>query len=187
MTTPAAKVPLYKYFASSITLLTSAADGRGANVMACEWTMNVSYQPLRVMAMVEHADLTHELITASGEFGVNLCADDQSEMVTLAGRNSGRDLAKLDHEQFAGRTYPGARIKAPMLRGCVLNLECVVERTVEIGGYTAFIGKAVAGRANPRARPLLYFQSRFFQMGDEAVAAPPAKPDEAVEPEPGRS
>lgn len=160
------KVPLHKYFASSITLITSAAPGRTPNVMACEWTMNVSYQPLLVLALVERADYTHELITASGEFGVNRCSSAQTGLVDFAGRNTGWKVDKLDAPEFAGLVYQGKKISAPMIKGCVLNLECVVEQTTEIGDYTAFVGRAVAARRDDEADPLVYFRGKYFHLGD---------------------
>lgn len=160
------KVPLHKYFASSITLITSAAPGRTPNVMACEWTMNVSYQPLLVLALVERADYTHELITASGEFGVNRCSSTQTALVDFAGRNTGWKVDKIAAPEFAGLTYQAKKIGAPMIRGCVLNLECKVEQTVEIGDYTAFVGRAVTGRREDGADPLMYFQGKYFHIGD---------------------
>jgi flavin reductase (DIM6/NTAB) family NADH-FMN oxidoreductase RutF len=160
------QVPVQKFFATTVALITSYAEGKGANVMACEWTLNVSYQPLRVLSVIERGDYTHELITASGQFGVNLCSSGQAALSHLAGSASGRDGAKLAHPLFADRTYSARRLSMPMLRGCVLNAECVVEQTFEIGAHTGFIGRAVAARVNPRLRPLLYHQSRYFELGE---------------------
>ena len=72
----------------------------------------------------------------------------------------------MENPALAGKTYPGRKIKAPMLRDCVLNLECVVEKTIPMGDYTGFVGRAVAGRSNSSATPLVYFQGKYFRMGD---------------------
>jgi flavin reductase (DIM6/NTAB) family NADH-FMN oxidoreductase RutF len=152
-------------FATTVALLTSqTSDGR-RSVMACEWTMNVSWRPLRIMSLVHSSDFSHELITASGEFGVNLCSDTQAELSHIAGSSSGRDVDKLADPAFVAAIYPAARIRAPMMRGCVLSAECILERCIEFGEYTAFVGRAVAVRANPQANPLLYHRARYFGMG----------------------
>lgn len=164
--TPAQSLELFRYFATTVALITSQADGR-ANVMACEWTMNCSYRPLRVMSLVNRKDLTHELITQSGEFGVNLCSQSQAALSAYAGNVSGRAGPKLEHELFEGLLYPAKRIGAPMVRGCVLNAECVVEQTIEIGNHTAFVGRAVAARLNPKLLPLLYHQGTYFGLGEQ--------------------
>jgi flavin reductase (DIM6/NTAB) family NADH-FMN oxidoreductase RutF len=159
-------IPLHRYFATTVALITSYVEGKGSNVMACEWTMNVSYQPLRVMSLIDHDTFTHELIAASGEFGVHLSSADQASLSHFAGSNHGRDVSKLDQPEFADRVYPGKKIKVPMLRGCVLGLECLVEQTIEIGNHTGFVGRAVAGRVNRELAPLLYHQGQYFHLGD---------------------
>jgi flavin reductase (DIM6/NTAB) family NADH-FMN oxidoreductase RutF len=170
-------LPLYRYFTSTVALITSGAAGSGTNVMACEWTFNVSYRPLRMMSLVKRGSYTHELISACGEFGVNMCSDEQAALASYAGNSHGREVVKLDDPLFAGKIYTGKRIGVPMLRGCVLNLECVVESTVEIGEHTGFVGRAVAGLANRSKQPLLYNRGRFFRLGDllsKPSAAEPA-------------
>jgi flavin reductase (DIM6/NTAB) family NADH-FMN oxidoreductase RutF len=178
---PSARVPVQKLFATTVALITSQSPGRAANVMACEWTMNVCWEPLRIMSIVEQGDLTHELIAASGEFGVNMCAADQASLAHLAGSVSGRRVAKLSLPDVAARTYPGTRIGAPMIRGCVLNVECVVERTIEFDDYTGFIGRAVAVQTNEEALPLLYHRGAYWRLG-EAIAKPTPRP--AADPRP---
>lgn len=163
---PVAKVPLFKHFPSAIAIITSWAEGHHENAMACEWTMNISYQPFLVLSLIEPEDYTHKLISESGQFGVNIASADQAEIVNAVGRSSGWKSSKLQSPALAGQTYPGKKIKAPMLRGCVLNLECVVERTIPMGDYTGFVGRAVAGRSNAAATPLIYFQGKYHRMGD---------------------
>lgn len=169
-------LPLYRYFTNSVALITSGTAGTGANVMACEWTFNVSYRPLRMMSLVKRGSYTHELISAGGEFGVNVCSDEQASLASYAGNSHGREVLKLDDPLFAGKVYTGKRIGVPMLRGCVLNLECVVESTVEIGEHTGFVGRAVAGLANRSKQPLLYSRGRFFRLGELLTRTSAAEP-----------
>ena len=157
---------MHKYFATTVALITSCADDHPPNVMACEWTMNISYHPLRVISVIDRRDLTYELITASGEFGVNLCSEQQAALSSYAGNVSGRNGSKLAAPVFAGQTYSAKRIQVPMISGCVLNLECVVEQTVELGDHTGFVGRVVAARINRRLRPLLYHQGKYFQLSE---------------------
>ena len=153
-------------FATTVALITSHNTEYGSNVMACEWTMNISWQPLRIMAVINHQEFTHGLITSNQEFGVNLCSDQQALLAHFAGTISGRDQKKLEAPIFTNLLYPGTRIKAPMIRGCLLNAECTVEQTVELGSHTAFIGRVVAVRIHPKAHPLFYHQGMFFSLGN---------------------
>jgi flavin reductase (DIM6/NTAB) family NADH-FMN oxidoreductase RutF len=166
-------LPIHKYFATTVALITSHSEERGSNVMACEWTMNVSWKPLRIMSVIDRNDLTNELIRARGEFGVNLCSDQQASLSNFVGNISGREIDKLASPLFSERVYPATRINVPMIRGCFLNAECVVEQTIEIGESTAFIGRALAVRINRKLRPLLYHQGMYFHLGEQ-IAKPKA-------------
>jgi flavin reductase (DIM6/NTAB) family NADH-FMN oxidoreductase RutF len=157
---------IYKYFATTVALITSHDTERGSNVMACEWTINVCWQPLRIMAIIHQEDLTHEIVSASKEFGVNICSERQAALSNFAGNVSGHKYNKLDHPLFRDVIYPATHIKAPLIRGCLINAECVVEQIVELGEYTGFVGQALAANVDPDLRPLLYHQSKYYSFGD---------------------
>lgn len=157
----------YKFFTTTVSLTTSYMVGQKANVMANEWVMNVCWEPLRIMTLIEQESFTHELVSASGEFGINICSVNQAHIAHYAGNVSGRQYDKLAHPIFKEQTYPGIRIKAPMIKGCVLNAECTVEEKFEFGNYTAFIGRAFPTRVNQKLRPLLYHRGKFFPLGNQ--------------------
>ncbi|HEU5380961.1 MAG TPA: flavin reductase family protein [Ktedonobacteraceae bacterium] len=160
------QIPLYKYFTSTVSLITSRGETGRTNVMACEWTMVVCHKPLLVMSVIHKNDLTHEHILASKEFGVNVCSDRQVALVRLAGNTSGRDYDKMSDPLIAKVLTPASRINAPMIRGCLLNIECVIEQTLSFQTHTAFIGRAVAVRYTPERRPLVYHKGRFAHLGE---------------------
>lgn len=159
-------LPVHKYFASTVTLVTSQSETGHANVMACEWTTNICHKPLLIMSVVHKDDLTHELLLSSKEFGVNVCSDQQSALVRLAGNYSGHAYDKMSDPLMAEALVPASRIKAPMIRGCLLNIECILEQTLDMNTHTAFIGRAIAARCNPKLRPLIYHQGRFAYFGE---------------------
>ncbi|MEO8397328.1 MAG: flavin reductase family protein [Chloroflexota bacterium] len=156
---------LYQYFATTVNLLTSCNRDGKVNVMACEWTMNVSFNPFKVLCVVGTDKLTHTYITESKEFGVNLCADTQASLSHFVGDVSGRDVDKLSDSGFAGLVYDSTHIKPPMIRGCILNAECVVEEMFQMGKYTGFLGLSRATTVDTEARPLFYHRGKYFQLG----------------------
>src|SRR5215813_13192447 len=127
---------LYQYFAMTVNLLTSCNREGKVDVMACEWTMNVSFDPFKILCVVGTDKLTHDYITESKEFGVNLCADTQASLSNFVGNISGRDIDKLSETYFAGLVYASTHIQPPLIRGCILNAECVVEAVFPMGEYT---------------------------------------------------
>ena len=133
--------------------LVTVSGPRGPNVMAAEWTFNVSYDPFLIAVHVDKANVTHDEIVAAGEFGVNLLSEDQGAAMRFAGHFSKSDTEKLSSTAF--ETYPGKRIRAPMLRGSLLNAECRLVQQLPLGDHTAFIGEVLEFSVNPEARPLI--------------------------------
>ena len=158
---------LYQYFATTVNLLTSCNQEGKVNIMACEWTMNVSFNPFKVLCVVGVDTLTHSYITESKEFGVSLCADTQASLANFAGNVSGRDVDKLSAPFFAGLVYASTHIKPPLIRGCILNAECVVEEMFQMGEYTGFLGLSLATTVDPEAKPLFYHRRKYFQLGTQ--------------------
>ena len=59
-------------FAHTVGMITSQGLGTRPNIMACEWTIVVSWDPIMIMVVIGNGDMTNELIRESGEFGVNI-------------------------------------------------------------------------------------------------------------------
>jgi flavin reductase (DIM6/NTAB) family NADH-FMN oxidoreductase RutF len=153
-------------FAHTIGLVTSQGDHSRPNIMACEWTVVVSWEPIMIMVVISNDDLTNDLIRESGEFGVSICAETQGPLASFAGNVSGRGYDKLADPLFEGLVYPARYIRAPLIRNAPLNAECIVEQVVNINdGYTGYIGRVVAAEINEEAKPLVYHQGKYFTLG----------------------
>ncbi len=142
----------FRAFTTTCALITVNGP-RGPNVMAAEWTYNVSYRPFLIAVHVDKANVTHDEILAADEFGVNLVTENQAAAVRFAGHFSKADTDKLSSTAFD--TYPGKRIHAPMIRGALLNAECRLVQSLPVGDHTAFIGEVVEFSVDSGARPLI--------------------------------
>ncbi len=130
----------FRKFTTTVGFITTHGP-RGPNVMAAEWTYHVSYRPFLVSVHIASDSATHEAIIETGEFGVNLTADDQVLAMGFAGHFSKHEIDKLSSEVF--ETYPAKRIKAPMIKGCLLNAECRLVQRIPMGDHTAFVGEVI--------------------------------------------
>lgn len=150
---------------TTVALVTAAADGR-ANVMACEWAMLASSNPFCFVIAVHPSHLTHELIEASGEFGLSFCSDRQANLSHVSGSYSQHDVDKWTLADFP--TYPAHIISAPMIEGSLLNVECRVTGKHHLG-HTVFIGEAVWGRYESESteRPLIYHDGKYWRLGEQ--------------------
>jgi flavin reductase (DIM6/NTAB) family NADH-FMN oxidoreductase RutF len=145
--------------------MVTATDGQRENVMACEWAMMVSTNPMRFVISVGPRHATHDLITQSGEFGLNFCSDRQARLSHVSGSYSLNDTDKWQLADFP--TYAAKKIRPPMIENCTLNVECKVIATHPLGDHTMFIGEAVWARYDPELRPLLYHGGKYFYVGEQ--------------------
>ena len=73
-----------KQFVTNVGLITSNGP-YGHDIMACEWTHQVSYSPGLIAISIMENDTTYANIAKSKEFGVSLCADSQNVISSVSG------------------------------------------------------------------------------------------------------
>lgn len=157
---PAIRENVHRYFATTVALVTS--DGKsGPNVMACEWAMQVSYEPM-LIAIFIHDSPTLRNIRETGAFGVNIASDAQAELVNVAGGYSGTELAKLAIPGLF-ETYRGAKV--PMVKGCTLAAECAVRSIHDVGDHVMVVGEAVSATYSEDRLPLIYTRGNYRRLG----------------------
>lgn len=150
-------------FTSTVALVTSEHKGV-TNVMSAEWSLRVSIDPYLVAVFVGYERGSYRLIRDSGEFGLNFCSDDQVNLSHTAGRHSiaeGEDKWKL--ADFS--TFRGSRIRAPLIAGCVSNLECIVLDEHKTGDHAMFVGRVVEGYSDSSKNPLVYHGGKYYRLG----------------------
>ena len=155
-----------RQFLTNVGLITS--DGPyGPNVMAAEWTHHISYSPSLIAVNIRGRDTTAENIKDSKEFGVNLAAEDQNILCSLAGRYSGKHLDKIAFFKEIGVVfYKANKIKALLIKGAAMNAECKLVRQEEIGDHMMFVGEIVEITADEKIKPLVYHNGKYWKLGD---------------------
>ena len=94
--------------------------------------------------MVHPARYSHKLIEESGEFVINIPTADIVEQSLFCGIRSGRSVDKFKETKLT--PVPAKHVKAPLIKECVINIECKVVEAIkpEYSAYTFFFGKALA-------------------------------------------
>lgn len=161
--------------------LASARHKERYTVTPIGWTAPLSNRPPLVGIVVRPDRFLHELITASGEFGLSIVTRDEAEKVLRAGLISGR--TQEDKFLVTGlRPVAGHRIAAPLVDEAIGHLECAVLRSVETGDHTLFVGEVLIAEADETAfdgfwcasdrHPLHYLGgTRFAELGDRFEAS----------------
>lgn len=151
-------------FVSDVGLVTSTGPN-GPNIMAAEWTNHVSYSPGLIMLNLGPDKATVENILATKEFGVSLASDKQATATSIAGGSSGRKTDKIGALIDLGYAFfPAKHIKAPLLKGAALTIECKLIKHETIGDHLMLIGEVL--EATPTdAMPLVYHSGIYNHLG----------------------
>ncbi|MDO8497570.1 MAG: flavin reductase family protein [bacterium] len=158
-------------FTTNIGLITSNGP-HGHNIMACEWTHYVSYAPALIVLAIRTHKATYKNIIASKEFGINIAAEEHSNISPVAGNNSGHDVDKIKVlEELGVNFYKAKKIDVLMIQGASMNAECKLIKTVDVGDHPLLIGEIV-NISHEIKSPLLYHQTKYFKVG-ERIPKPP--------------
>ena len=159
-------------FVTNVGLITS--DGpNGPNIMSAEWTHHISYSPGLIAVCVGQGKATNENIKATKEFGVSLASADQNVIASVSGGSSGKKVDKIAVLKELGfRFYKAKKIKALMVEGAALHVECKAVQIIELGDHTMFVGEVLDATAGSK-EPLVYHGLKFRKLGENIQ--PPAE------------
>lgn len=152
-----------RYFVTGVSMITSRGL-RGNNVMAAEWTMQVSHDPMLIAVFIHKGSVTLNNIIKTKEFGVNVASDQQSTAISTAGGFSRTEIDKMSISEIF-KTAKSKKIKTPLIQGCVLSAECKLVMTKTIGDHVMVVGKVVQVQYDDTKKPLIYHKNRYFKTG----------------------
>jgi len=128
------------------------------NGMTAAWVSQVSLNPLMLMVSIAPARHTHNLIKESGYFAVNVLGDEQENLASYFGFQSGRNMDK-----FKGKNYFDAPMGSPILQDAIAFFECKVVDTFKAGDHSLFIGEVLTAKIlNEDRKPLIFNWSDYF-------------------------
>jgi len=152
-----------RHFVTGVSMITSNGS-LGKNVMAAEWTMQISYEPILIAVFLHESSFTLKNIRKTKEFGVNVASDEQSSLVNIAGGYSGAEIDKIKVRN-SFRFLKSKYVKAPIIAGCIINAECKLFVMKKMGDHVMVVGKVVDMIYNKTKKPLLYHTGRYYQIG----------------------
>ena len=111
---------------SGPVVLVTTHDGKRSNVMTISWTMVVDFTP-RFAITTGAWNYSYKALRKTRECVIAIPTVDMLDTVVGVGTCSGADTDKF--AKFKLTAVPAKRVKAPLIKECVANIEC---RVVEI-------------------------------------------------------
>lgn len=129
-----------------VILLSTVGEAGSPNIMGVSWASVACATPPMVSVAIRSERLSYSLIRETGEFVLNIPSASLLRAVDFCGTVSGQNLDKFAK---AGLTpVPGLKVRAPLVRECPINLECVVRQSLVLGSHVLFLAEVVALRAD---------------------------------------
>ena len=127
-------------------VMVSCGSMEAPNIVTIAWTGIINSEPPITYVSIRKSRYSHELISQSGEFVINLTTEKLAETTDFCGVRSGRELNKF---QECGLTpIPSDQIGAPMILESPVNLECRVMEVKSFPSHDMFIAEILAVHAD---------------------------------------
>jgi flavin reductase (DIM6/NTAB) family NADH-FMN oxidoreductase RutF len=126
-----------------LVLVSVAGDEGGRpDIVTLAWAGTVCSAPPMLSVSVRPSRHSYGLLQRSHEFVVNVPRAAQARQVDLCGNTSGRDTDKFAACGF--HAAPAARVRAPLIAECPINVECVTRHRLSLGAHDLFVGEILA-------------------------------------------
>lgn len=134
-----------------VVMLSTARQGK-ANVMTMSWHMMIDFEPPLLGCVISDRNYSFEILKETKECVINIPSVEMASQVVDVGNCSGRSIDKF--ERFHLTPDSGSKVKAPLIRECFANLECIVVDMHMAAKYNIFILEVLQAWMRPtKKRP----------------------------------
>lgn len=113
-----------------------------SNLFTVAWAGTVCTNPPMLSISVRPERYSYDLIRKSGEFVVNLTTEKLAFATDFCGVRSGRDIDKWESCHLTKETAD--IVKCPMVQESPVNIECKVDKIMELGSHHMFLARVIA-------------------------------------------
>jgi 4-nitrophenol 2-monooxygenase / 4-nitrocatechol 4-monooxygenase, reductase component len=143
-----------RLFASGVTVVTAAADGRFHGMTATAVAF-VSLEPPLLLVCLERNSRTRRQVEQHGRFAVNVLTADQEEIAQAFALAGDKSLEGIPfHPDDAGN---------PLFDEALAGLSCRTTEVVDAGDHGIFVAEVLHVETRP-GRPLVYFDRGYRSL-----------------------
>ncbi len=160
----------------AVMVTTLGGSGR-PNIITVSWAGIVCSEPPMLSISVRPERYSFGLLRETGEFVVNVPDRQIVTQTDLCGVISGRDKDKFHETGLTkGRSET---VRAPIIMECPINIECKIEKELELGSHSLFIARITnvqiseqlvdeQGRlVTEKAALIGYAHGHYYQLGKQ--------------------
>ena len=122
-------------------VMVSCSNGKKDNIITLAWVGTVCSDPPMVSISIRPSRYSHDIISSSKEFVINIPDEEMVEYCDFCGTNSGKNIDKFD--ELGLTKEKGSIVNSPIIKECPINIECRVKEIIPLGTHDMFIGEVV--------------------------------------------
>lgn len=160
-------------------LMVSSGDSEeNYNVFTASWTGTICSDPAMCYVSIRKSRLSHEIISRTKSFVLNLTTEDLAYATDWCGVKSGRDFNKFSEMKLTAEK--ARKVNAPIIVESPINIECEVVEVKELGSHDMFIANVVNVQADEslidpetgafdmeKAKLMAYSHGNYYRMGSK--------------------
>lgn len=158
-------------------VLVSTGTLDNPNVCTVAWCGMLSTKPPKTYISLRPTRLSHNLVSASGNFVINLPTAKLVRIIDRCGVKSGRDENKFETCKLTAEA--AFYVSAPTIAQSPVSIECRVEKIIPLGSHDMFLAEIVAvdvsehlvdsaGRMHlAKANLACYAHGEYFSLGEK--------------------
>lgn len=148
------------------------------NIITIGWVGTICSEPPMCYISIRKSRLSHEIISKTKSFVINLTTKELAKATDWCGVKSGRDFDKFKEMKLT--PIKASVVNAPIIIESPLNIECEVVEIKELGSHDMFIAKVVNINAddkliNPKtnsfelekANLIAYSHGKYYTIGEK--------------------
>ena len=143
---------------AGVTVVAAAHEGQTHGMTVNSFT-SISLEPPMITISLQTGSRTHELIEASGAFGLTILSSEQSQVSDIfAGR------IKDVEDRFAGLKIATLTTGSPLIEGGLAWMDCRLAQTFEVGVNSLLIAEVAAAKGSGEGKPLIYHNREYWEL-----------------------
>lgn len=123
-------------------VMVSCGTVESPNVLTVAWTGITCTKPAKTYISLRKSRYSHEIISSSGEFVINLTTEALVRTADFCGVRSGREINKFEKCNLTAEK--ATIVTAPMIAQSPVSIECRVTNVIELGSHDMFLADILA-------------------------------------------
>ena len=154
-----------RHLAATVTIVSTEADGTRYGMTATAVT-SVSMEPPSILAAVNKRNWFHQHVSRKGAFCVNLLSSAHTRECEAFGGKVNYD------KRFVSADWGTGLRSLPYFTRSEASIFCVVDKTIDYGTHTIFIGLVEHIITCETIDPLIYLNGGFLKRMTEQIVHP---------------